>query len=610
MTPTPTATGRSDETLPGLLATWARRRPGGVAIRVKRLGVWQEITWRDYFAATEAAAHGLRALGVGPGDHVAILSENRPEWLFVDLAAQGIGARSVGIYQTNPPNDVAYILNHCGSSVLFCEDQEQVDKAVAVASETPRVRHVVVFEPRGTRTYADARLRSWDAFLEQGRARAAREPDWFACEIRARDPAAPSMVVYTSGTTGEPKGAMLSSRNARAQQCLVDALGITEDDQLLSYLPLCHVAEKIFTVFIPLAAGCVTHFGESIDTVREDVREVSPTIFLGVPRIWEKMHAAVSVRMEDASWLKRTVYRWGTRLGHALAERRRAGPLAVRDRVLRFVADVLLFRPLQERLGMRRCRLPYSGAAPIAPDLLRWFHAIGVEVLEGYGQTECAGVSHSNLPGRMRFGTVGPALPTMACRIGEDGEILLRGPGVFVGYLHDDATTRQTVDAQGWLHTGDIGAIEADGSLRITGRKKEILITQGGKNISPEHVENALKMSPFINEAVAVGDGEKFVAALIQIDYDVVANWASGRRLQYTSYADLACKDEVVKLVQREIDRCNRHVSHVEHVKAFRMLPKELHQDDGELTPTRKVRRRAVCERYRDLIDSIYRPGS
>jgi long-chain acyl-CoA synthetase len=590
--------------LAGRLHAHAAARGGRVALREKHRGVWRELTWRDYDDRVRRAAWALARAGVGPGDHVAILSDNRPEWLFVDLGAQALGARSVGIYQTNPPADVAYILQDCGARLLFCEDQEQVDKAVACAAETPGVERVVVFDPRGTRGLDDPRLLAWSDFLA-----AAGEPPagWYEGQLAARDPDAPAMIVYTSGTTGPPKGAMLSNRNVlEGGEEICREMGLGERDSLLSYLPLCHVAEKIFTVFLPLTAGCTVHFGESIETVTADLREVSPTVFLGVPRIWEKLHAGITLRMKDASWLKRTLFRWFTRRSIAIAERRLAGGLRLLDRVLFRLGDLLVFRALQERLGLRRCRLPISGAAPISPELLRWFHAVGVPIHEGYGQTEGAGISHFNRPGAIRLGTVGRPVPGVFCRTAGDGEILIRGANVFRGYLNRPDATRETVDEDGWLHTGDVGEVDADGYLSITGRKKEILITSGGKNLSPEKIENALKTSPFIKEAVALGDGKNFVAALVQIEYDAVSDWATRRGIAHTSYADLAARPEVMALVDDEIARANEQLARVEQVRSFRILPKELHQDDGELTATQKVRRRHVLSAYGELVTAMY----
>jgi len=595
-------------TLPGRLLAHAQARPEAVALRDKSFGIWQSTSWRAYWEAVELAGHGLRALGVGPGDHVAILSDNRPEWLFADLGTQGIGARSVGIYQTNPPADVAYVVSHSESKVLFCEDQEQVDKAVEIAAQTPSVTRIVVFEPRGTLDYEDARLISWEAFLAQGREeREAAEPGWFEASVRALDPEAPSMVVYTSGTTGQPKGALLSPRNALVvPDGMNEVVGTEASDLILSYLPLCHVAEKIFSLFVPLTVGCVVHFGEAIETVREDLREVSPTVFLGVPRIWEKMHASVTLKMADSSWLKRTLFDFFSARGEGIAERRRAGTLTAIDRLVWCVGDLLVFRPLQERLGLRRCRIPVTGAAPISADLLAWFHGIGVPILEGYGQTEGAGVSHCSPVDRPRLGSVGQPLPGVEVVLAEDGEILVRGPSVFAGYLHNEEATRETVDAEGWLHTGDIGAVDEDGFTHITGRKKEIIITAGGKNLSPEKIENALKMSPFVREAIAIGDRRKFVSALIQIDREAVSDWAQRQGVVYTSFPDLASKPEVVELIGGAVRDANDRLVQVEHVRSFRLLPKELNQDDGELTATQKVRRTAVGEIYEGLIEGMY----
>jgi long-chain acyl-CoA synthetase len=605
------------DTLPARLLARARRTPGRTALRHKRLGVWEEVSWGEYLAKVDATARALWAAGVRPGDRVAILSDNRPEWLYADLGAQALGAVAVGIYQTNPAHDVAYVLEDCGARLLFCEDQEQVDKAVEVRARTPGVGRVVVFDPRGTRGLTDGRLLPWADFLAEGEAARVREPGWLEARLAALDPAAPSMVIYTSGTTGPPKGALLSARNVlEGAPGLNACMGMTEEDTVLSYLPLCHVAEKIFTLFLPLTCGATVHFGESLDTVREDLREVSPTVFLGVPRIWEKMHATVTLRMQDASPLARALFSFFSRKGREVAARRRegregrGGRLSLADRALWALGDVLVFRPLQERLGLRRCRLPVSGAAPVSADLLAWFDGIGVPIHEGYGMTESSGVSHISPPGARRLGRVGRPVPGLECRLAPDGEVLLRGPNVFLGYLGRPEATAEAVDAEGWLHTGDVGEVDAEGFLAITGRKKEVLITSGGKNLTPEKIENALKTSPFIKEAVALGDGRHFVSALVQVDWEAASDWATRQRLPHTSYADLVASPAVVELVGREVEKANALLARVEQVRAFRLLPRELHQDDGVLTATQKVRRRAIQQAYGPLIESMYRGGA
>jgi long-chain acyl-CoA synthetase len=597
-------------TLPGRLAWFAKQRPDAPALRHKHLGIWEEITWAQYYARTSAVARALWEHGIRPGGHAGILSDNRPEWLFSDLAIQALGARSVGVYQTSPAADVQYVLSHSQSTVLFCEDQEQVDKLMEIGGGLPELELIVVFEPRGTRGYADARLMAFDDFLAEGAKLLEREPGFMQERLAVLDPNAASMIVYTSGTTGQPKGAMLSSANVcEPTDAIAKMLNVTERDAVLSYLPLCHVAEKIYSVNLPLATGLVVHFGESIDTVQEDLREVSPTIFLGVPRIWEKMHASLMIRMKSSSWLKRTLFFYFVNKGLELEKRRSEGKAGPLDALIRGLGDVLVFRALQERLGLRRCRVPGSGAAPIARELLEWFHGVGVKIYEGFGMTELAGGSHFNRPSMFKLGTVGPAVEGVTQRLAEDGEILLRGKCVFLGYLHNEAATRAMIDEEGWLHTGDIGAIDGDGFLQITGRKKEIIITAGGKNLSPERIENALKTSAYVKEAVAIGDTRKFVSALVQIEYDTVGDWAQRQSLPYTSYPDLASKPEVIKLIEAEVERCNALLGPVEQVRKVKILPKELHQDDGELTATQKVRRKVVTERYSDLIAGMYRGG-
>ncbi|MFP2903937.1 AMP-dependent synthetase/ligase [Pyxidicoccus sp. 3LFB2] len=593
--------------LPGQLWKHAEERPTAVAIREKRLGIWRELSFREYLERVGHVARMLWELGVRAGDSVAIISDNRPEWLFGDLGTQVLGARTVGIYQTNPPADVAYILNDARCKVVICEDQEQYDKVATVAAETPSVQHVIVIEPRGLRGVQDARLRTWEQFMEKGRALSEREPSWLREQLAQRDPDDAAMVIYTSGTTGSPKGALVSSRNMlQGSATFVQQLGLSPEDSVVSYLPLCHVAEKLFSLLLPLVVGGKVHFGEALETVQTDVAEVSPTVFLGVPRIWEKMHASVTVKMRDASWLKRTLFNTFTKLGGQIRERERTGQRRWWDGLAWFVGDLLIYRPLQERLGLRRCRFPISGAAPISPELLAWFDSVGVRIYEGYGQTESAGTSHLNIPGATRLGTVGRPVPGVECRLEEDGEVLVRGSNVFLGYLNRPDATAEVRRDDGWLHTGDIGEIDADGYLRITGRKREILITSGGKNLSPERIQNALKNSPYIKEAVAIGDRRAFVTALIQIDPDTVADWALRRKIAFTSYTDLTTQPEVKKLIEEEVARANEGLARVEQVRAFRLLAREMTQDAGEVTASLKVRRKAVLELHSHLVEEMY----
>jgi long-chain acyl-CoA synthetase len=598
------------------LRRWAEDAPGQVAMRSKDLGIWRDITWADYWDTVQDVGHALLALGVEPGDRVAIASENRPEWLYTDLATVAVRAMTVGLYPTNPAPEVAYLLGDSGSRILLAEDQEQVDKALEVADELGDLEHIVYVEPRGVRRrYHDDRLLHWDDFAALGKEHRAAHPDALERRMAAAGADDVMTLIYTSGTTGPPKGAMLSVSNVEfAIRTLVERGGFTDpppstDDVTLSYLPLCHVAERIFTTWFHLAGGQLVHFAESIDTVQQNLREVQPTIFFGVPRIWEKVHAGVQIRMASASALKRTNYAlWikvAARIGRTMVSH--GGNHTYPTRVLYAVGYVFLFRALQDRIGLRKCRYAASGAAPIAPEVLEWFMGIGVPMHEVYGMTENTAVATGNRPGRVKLGTVGEPQDGVELRIDEHtGEIQTRHPGVFVGYWRNPQATAEAKDGQGWLHTGDVG-VWIDGThVKITDRLKDIIITAGGKNVAPSELENSLKTSPFVKEAVVVGDRRPFLAALIGIELDTVGEWAQRRRIAYTTYRDLAEKDEVRTLVQGVVDATNARFAHAEQIKQFRMLPKELDHDDGELTATQKVKRAAMGQAFGDLIEDMY----
>jgi long-chain acyl-CoA synthetase len=574
----------------------AREYAGEVAIREKHRGVWREWTWAEYAQRVASVAAGLRALGVGPGDRVAIHAENRPEWVIADLAAQGIGACTVGVYPTSPAAEVEYVLGHSEASVLIAEDEEQLDKALEVRDRLPLLRHVLVIDPRGV----SADVPTF-ASLEQDGSLAAYEES-----VAALAPDATAILVYTSGTTGPPKGAMISHANLVAAGKSAVTLGAERGDEVLSYLPLCHVAERLISVIDGVWAGLVVNFGEGGPSFAEDLRDVQPTVFLGVPRVWEKMLATVEIRMTDASRLKRLLYRFCLGQGRRIAPRRMAHKLTVPDRLVLFLCELLVFRALREKLGMSRVRSALSGAAPIAPQVLEYLWAIGVPVREGYGQTENTAICTLTPEGDIRLGTVGVALPDVEVRIAADGEILTRSAGVFQGYLNDPLATKAAVDDDGWLHTGDVGELTEDGFLRITDRKKDIIITAGGKNISPSEIENLLKVSPYIREAVVIGDRRKYVTALIGIELDTVGNWASRRGLAYTTYADLTTKDEVRHLIDGVVQEANKSLAQVERIKRFTLISKELDHEDGELTATQKVKRRALEQRFEPQIEAMY----
>jgi long-chain acyl-CoA synthetase len=591
-------TGTVATTLCARLLEHARERHDEVAIREKHRGIWREWTWAQYARRVANVAAGLRSLGVGPGDRVAIHAENRPEWVIADLAVQGLGACSVGVYPTSPSAEVEYVLAHSEASVLIAEDEEQLDKALEVRDRLPLLRHVVVVDPRGVRaevlTFAD---------LEKD------DPGSLAAyedSVAALDPAGTAVLVYTSGTTGPPKGAMISHANLVAAGETAVALGTRQGDEVLSYLPLCHVAERLISVIDGVWVPAVVNFGEGGPSFQNDLRDVQPTVFLGVPRVWEKMLATVEIRMADASRLKRVLYRACLRQGRRLAPRRMAGRLSPADRVVAGLCEVLVFRALREKLGMSRVRVPLSGAAPIAPQVLEYLWAIGIPVREGYAQTENTAICTLTPEDDIRLGSVGTALPGVEVKIAPDGEVLTRSAGVFQGYLNDPVATKSTVDEDGWLHTGDVGELTEDGFLRITDRKKDIIITAGGKNISPSEIENRLKVSPFVREAIVIGDRRKYLTALIGIELDTVGNWASRKGIPYTTYADLTRKDEVRALIDTVVREVNEDLAQVERIKRFTLLAKELDHEDGELTATQKVRRKAMELRFEPEIEAMY----
>lgn len=598
------------DTLPKLLRARAAAAPGEVALREKEYGIWQRVTWEGYLTRVRRFCLGLLELGVGRGDKVAILSENCREWVIAELAAMSASAVGVGVYPTSPAAEVKYVVAHSEATVVVCEDQEQVDKILEVGAELPLVRHVVVADPRGLRHYRDPRLLTFEAVEARGAAREAREPALFDALVDATRAEDVCFFIYTSGTTGFPKGAMITHANVLAQaRAAAEATGIRAGDAVVSYLPLCHVAEQILSVFLPLHLGMQVNFAESVRTIQEDLREIAPTVFLGVPRIWEKLQAAIVVKMQEAAPWRRALFAWALGVGRRHAEALLArSPPSLLLRLGRALAWLLVLRALQNFVGLRRTRLSFTAAAAISPEVLRFFHALGVPVREGYGMTECTGFSFVQREGEVRLGTVGRAIPGLEYRLAPDGELLKKGETIFAGYYRDPAATAATV-VDGWLHSGDVAEQDPDGQLRIVDRKKAIFVTAGGKNVSPSLVENALKVSPYVKEAVVVGDGEKYLAALVQIDFENVGQWATERRLPYTNFKSLSRLPEVRDLVAAEIDRANEGLAPVEQVRAFRLLDKELDHDDNEVTATMKVRRRTIYEKFAPLIAELYGPG-
>jgi long-chain acyl-CoA synthetase len=608
-------------TVASLIRDRALLAPDLVALREKEYGIWQEITWGDYWEQVELAAHGLLALGVQVGDRVSIHSEDRPEWVILDMATVAVRGISVGLYPTNPAAEVQYLLSDCGSKVHLAEDQEQADKLMEIIDTLPRLKKIIHVEPRGFRVYRDdPRFIFWEAFLELGRRH--REEHPAAVGKRMAEATLDDVVtlVYTSGTTGPPKGAMLD--NANVDFCLDELInadsrmprnvGPNHSDEILTYLPLCHVAERIFSTWTSAATGTTLNFAESIETVQENLREVQPTLFFAVPRIWEKLHATVLIKGKDATLVKRAIMWLGARLAGIVGRQRvkNGGKHTILSGAIYMIGYPLVFRALRERIGLRRCRWAASGAAPIAPEVIEFFHGLGVNLYELYGMTENAAVATNNFHGGMKLGTVGEPYPGIGFRIDpQTGEIQTKHRGVFRGYWNKPEKTAEAFTDDGWLCTGDVGEWVDGTHVKIVDRIKHIIITSGGKNISPSEIENSLKTSPFVKEAMVVGDRRNYLTALVGIEFDTVGDWATRRNIPYTTYRDLGQKPEVLKLIQGVIDDTNSKFARVENIRKFRMLPKELDHEDGELTATQKLKRESMEDMFGELIVDMYAGG-
>ena len=576
------------------------------AFREKDLGIWQSTSWRDYGERARAVGMGLARLGLARGEVVSILAETVPEWLYADMGTMGAGGVSNGIYPTDSAKQVEYILSDSRSRFLFVEDEEQLDKFLEVRERCPLVHKVFVFDMEGLSDFRDEQVMPFDELLALGRQHQTAHPRLWEELISASRAQDLALLVYTSGTTGPPKGAMLSHRNVIFQIGNADAfIPMAADDEQLAFLPLCHIAERTFTVFLPLRSGAIANFAESVETVPENVREVAPTTFFAVPRIWERFYSGIAIRMKEATWIGRLAYRWAVGIGGKVAEAKLAGhkPSPVHQLLFR-IADFLVLDNIKRVIGMHRIRFAGTGAAPIAPDLIRWYRALGVDMREVYGQTENCGLA-TGMPNRIKLGTVGIAAPGTEVKLSPDGEILLKGPHVFMGYLNNPQKTAETV-SDGWLHTGDVGFLDNEGYLKITDRMKDIIITAGGKNITPSEIENQLKFSPYISDAVVIGDRRKFLSCLVMIDYENVAKYAQDSNVPFTDFTSLCRSREVIELIAAEIERVNQNFARVETVKKFRLIEQQLTAEDEELTPTMKLKRKYVNEKYKSLIDGMY----
>ncbi len=590
---------------PELFFNQVKRKKDAVALRHKKYGIWKRITWAEYGDQVRIVAAGLLTFGLEPGDKVAILGDNRPEWLICHLGTMTARGVTCGIYPTSSAEQVAYVVGHSESKVLFVENEEHVDKVLQILPQL-NVARVVVWDPKGLWGFSHPQIMFFDEFLAKGREKLESDPGCVEGRLQLIEPDDVAMIIYTSGTTGRPKGAMIAHTNILSvTEGFLASNPAYESDEVVSYLPLAHIYENLISLFQAVWAGGTVNFVESLDTLAQNLREVSPTIFASVPRIWEKFASMIELRMSDAPPLKRAFYRLGVAVGLRYVRAPRQSRRRSLWGVLYWPAYWTVLWHLKKQLGFERIRWAVCGAAPASPELFEFYNALGVPLIEGYGQTESTGVIAVQRVDRTRLGFVGEAIDGIEMRIAEDGEILVRGPMVFKGYLKDPALTAVTI-LEGWLATGDVGAMD-NGYLKILDRKKDILITAAGKNITPAFIENKLKFSSYVQDAVVIGEGRKYLVALILIDEDNVTKYAQDNRIPFTTFADLTRNPEIQKLIDQEIINVNKTLSRVESIKKFALLPRRFYEEDGDVTPTKKVKRRFVEQRYGELIESLYR---
>ncbi|HMC05129.1 MAG TPA: AMP-binding protein, partial [Actinomycetota bacterium] len=573
-----------------------------------RYGIWQPTTWNQLHARVRDFAHGLASLGVRPGEVVAVLGDNRPEWLISELAAQSLGACTVGIYPTSVGEEIVHVLTDGQVRVVVSEDQEQVDKLIELKDRLPGVEKVIYYDARGLELYEVPYLLEFTAVEAAGREWGEAHPGWLEEQITAGRSDDVAVICTTSGTTGRPKLAMLSHANllemGRSLN-MVDPIGV--DSRYLSFLPLAWIGEQMIAVACGLQLGFTLSFAEEAATQRADLRELGPNVMFSPPRIWEDMLSSIMVRVGEAGWLKRKAFAWGHGVGDRYAEKKlhheKIGPGL---KVLHRIADWVALRPVRDQLGLIRIDRCYTGGAPLGPDVFRFFHSIGVNLKQIYGQTEICGIAVMHTDDDIKFATVGKPCPGTDIRIADNGEILLRSKAVFHGYYGNEAATAEAIDADGWLHTGDAGYLDEHGHLVVIDRAKDVMEMPDGTRFSPAFIENKLKFSPYLDEAVVFWqDGSPDITAILTIDPSTVGAWAEHRRLGYTTYTDLAGKPEVRELIAEEVSRANEDLPESVRLRRFVLLHKQFDPDDDEITRTRKVRRRVILERYAPIIEAL-----
>ncbi|NLC36152.1 MAG: long-chain fatty acid--CoA ligase [Alcaligenaceae bacterium] len=598
----------SDLTLPQMLRERARMHPQKVALHQKDYGIWQPITWADYFQRSGWFGLGLHSLGMESGAHVGIISENRAEWVLAQMGCGLVGAVAVGVYPTSPAPEVSYVLAHADVEIVVCEDQEQADKVAESLDELPRLKHIVIIEKDGFRN-TDPRIAgralTFEAVEAAGREYEAKHSGLIESVLSRQTMDDVALMIYTSGSTGKPKGAMISYRNIHGvSPGIIDRLELNENSSHLSYLPLCHVAEQMLTTFAPIYLGSVVNFGESIRTVQEDLREIAPSLFLGVPRIWEKLHSSIMIKISETGPFRRWLFNRAMAACEPFAHKPKSARTFAQSLTFTFWYWVIL-RALHNYTGLRCCHVALTGAAPVPPAVVKFFRVIGVPLVEVYGLTESTGMITGQSLADPHPSSVGTVTKGVEYQVDANtGELLIRGPMVFAGYYKNPEATAESI-RDGWLYTGDVVA-ERKGQLYIVDRMKDIMITAGGKNITPSEIENTMKGSPYIKECIVVADGRRFVSALIQIDFETVGKWAESKRIAFTHFRSLVENPEVNELIQNEVAAGNAALAPVANIRRFHLLTKELDHDDGEVTATMKVKRSSIYKTYSGEIDALY----
>ncbi len=604
-----TAPPLAGDTVQALFWNAVAARKNDVWLRQKELGIWHAWTWHETGEIVKEIAMGLHALGMQVQDRVSILANTRAEWLWADLAILSLGGASAGIYPTDAASQVHYILSDSQSRFLFVEDEEQLDKVLEVLPDLPHLIKIIVLDNKGLRHFEHPQVLSLEALRQLGAKAMARDPLCLDTIREASSPEHLAILVYTSGTTGKPKGAMHHHAGlVYAIRGHTQIIAQTPQDERMCFLPLCHIAERVGGAFVCMYTGTKINFVENPETVPENIREISPTIILAVPRVWEKFQSGVYLSLKESTKFEQLMFHWAIELGTNIADQFLDGrPIALHQRLAYRVAQWLVLANVRKSLGIDKARFLLSGAAPISPKILRWFFALGVPMFEIWGMTETCGGSCANYPGFIKLGSIGVPSPHNEMKLDpETGEILIKGPNISSGYLNLPEKTKEVFDSEGWMHTGDVGTMDAQGFFSITDRMKDIIITAGGKNITPSELENELKASPYITDAVIVGDRLPYLTAIIMVDHDNVEQYAQSHDIGFTNYESLTQAAEITELIQSEVDQVNQKFARVEQIKKFFLLSKKLSPEDEEVTPTMKLKRKLVIEKYSDLIQKMY----